>query len=295
MRNGEYGITHLHIGAIDTSTDDEAILEIIRVEAANQSGQQEIDFNERLENVRRVCQNAARFDDEIRELLEEYLRLMDSGNPLSPEGLRIVTDLQQKISASAADYEVIPDPPNIDFLPTLNTIIEAAPPEPQLDPASIPEEDIILRRRTIAKKRQWCAIRGSSAVRFRRAVGRAYRFTCIICGLRLPPVGGSPGVDAAHILPYAEYDLDDVRNGLCLCKLHHWAFDEGLIEIRHDGSNYVVAVPAQVEQQILELGAGFSLNYLKQNEGIITEDRLPTNSAERPRPELLQKLTELLY
>ena len=55
-----------------------------------------------------------------------------------------------------------------------------------------------------------------------------------LCGLHLPrtSVNASAGVDAAHILPWADYDLDHVCNGICLCKHHHWAFDEGLLVFR---------------------------------------------------------------
>ena len=34
-------------------------------------------------------------------------------------------------------------------------------------------------------------------------------------------------MDGAHILPFSEFHNDDPRNGLALCKNHHWGFDIG--------------------------------------------------------------------
>jgi putative restriction endonuclease len=41
-------------------------------------------------------------------------------------------------------------------------------------------------------------------------------------------------VDAAHIVPFAVSQDDGIGNGLALCKIHHWAFDTGLISIDDD-------------------------------------------------------------
>jgi len=39
---------------------------------------------------------------------------------------------------------------------------------------------------------------------------------------------GIPTVNHVHPL-FARYHNDDVRNGMALCKTHHWLFDKGLI------------------------------------------------------------------
>jgi len=72
---------------------------------------------------------------------------------------------------------------------------------------------------------------------FAKAVKRAYGHACSACGQgwRLPV--GIQGPDpisepeAAHIVPVALRGPDDVRNGLCLCRAHHWAFDARLIYV----------------------------------------------------------------
>ena len=61
---------------------------------------------------------------------------------------------------------------------------------------------------------------------FRRRVLSAYGQTCAICQVQLNLN------DAAHIVPVSEPgSTDDTANGLALCKLHHAAYDNGLIEI----------------------------------------------------------------
>jgi len=39
------------------------------------------------------------------------------------------------------------------------------------------------------------------------------------------------GVDAAHVHWHSLHGPDDVENGIALCKLHHWAFDKGILGI----------------------------------------------------------------
>jgi len=86
--------------------------------------------------------------------------------------------------------------------------------------ASLPvERQIIIR--TIAEKQR--------ASDFRRRVLAAYENRCALCGLQLKLV------DAAHIIPVKHSSSnDETRNGLCLCALHHRAFDQGLIAVLPD-------------------------------------------------------------
>ena len=66
---------------------------------------------------------------------------------------------------------------------------------------------------------------------FRRLVLRSYASTCAVCGAKLVTSSGISVIDAAHILPFSQFHNDDVRNGLALCKIHHWLFDKGLISV----------------------------------------------------------------
>ena len=66
---------------------------------------------------------------------------------------------------------------------------------------------------------------------FRRLVLPAYEHRCALCGLRLR-VGELAEVEAAHVCPRRLKGTDDPRNGLALCRTHHWAFDQFLWTIR---------------------------------------------------------------
>lgn len=69
---------------------------------------------------------------------------------------------------------------------------------------------------------------------FRRVVVDAYNHTCALCGIRILTPEGRTAVAAAHIVPWSVSHNDDPRNGLALCGLHHWTFDQGLIGISPD-------------------------------------------------------------
>ncbi len=66
---------------------------------------------------------------------------------------------------------------------------------------------------------------------FRQAIMWLYDYTCSVCRLRIVTMDGESATDAAHIIPFRISHNDDVRNGISLCKLHHWSFDKGLISL----------------------------------------------------------------
>lgn len=81
---------------------------------------------------------------------------------------------------------------------------------------------------------------------FRRAVVTAYNHRCAMCGIRMLTPDGHTVVDAAHIIPWSISHNDDPRNGMSLCRLCHWTFDEGLVSV---SSQYRIRTSPQ-------LGAG---------------------------------------
>jgi len=74
----------------------------------------------------------------------------------------------------------------------------------------------------------------SRSVAFRRIVVGAYEHTCAVCRIRLVTPEGRTAVSAAHIMPWRFNHNDDPRNGIALCGLHHWSFDQGLIGVTSD-------------------------------------------------------------
>lgn len=61
-----------------------------------------------------------------------------------------------------------------------------------------------------------------------------YRYSCAFCGFHAVLNGQATGIDAAHVQWHAHRGPDDVENGVALCKLHHWAFDKGILGIDED-------------------------------------------------------------
>lgn len=95
---------------------------------------------------------------------------------------------------------------------------------------------------------------------FRRAIVLHYDHRCAFCGTRIVTAEGHTAVDAAHIVPWSLSQNDDIRNGMALCKLCHWAFDEGLMGV---SNTYAVIISRQVAQT--HNTAGVLLNLVDRN------------------------------
>jgi putative restriction endonuclease len=78
---------------------------------------------------------------------------------------------------------------------------------------------------------------------FRRIVVSTYDHRCALCGVRIITPEGHSVVDAAHIIRWSRSRNDDIRNGMALCKLCHWAFDEGMLGV---SENYDVITSRQI-------------------------------------------------
>jgi putative restriction endonuclease len=84
---------------------------------------------------------------------------------------------------------------------------------------------------------------------FRKAIVALYEHRCALCGIRMLTPDGHTVVEAAHIKPWSEGHDDRPTNGLALCRLCHWSFDEGLMSV---GGKFEVLVSkrVQVEQNL---------------------------------------------
>jgi putative restriction endonuclease len=78
---------------------------------------------------------------------------------------------------------------------------------------------------------------------FRKAIVTLYDHRCALCGIRMLTPEGHTVVEASHIVPWSENHDDRPTNGLCLCRLCHWSFDEGLMSV---GKKYEVLVSKRV-------------------------------------------------
>lgn len=75
---------------------------------------------------------------------------------------------------------------------------------------------------------------------FRKMILAIYQSQCCICGISIPGL-----LVASHIIPWKEAEelRLNPRNGLCLCSLHHTAFDLGLISIQE---NYQITISDRI-------------------------------------------------
>jgi predicted restriction endonuclease len=71
---------------------------------------------------------------------------------------------------------------------------------------------------------------------FEKKVKKNYGYACAVCGKSRFAKNGRPETESAHIYPRERDGSNDFRNGIALCKLHHWAFENGLFSIRDDYS-----------------------------------------------------------
>ena len=63
---------------------------------------------------------------------------------------------------------------------------------------------------------------------FRKLIIEVYDYRCAACGLRLH-IDNIVLVEAAHLIPWSETQDDNPRNGMALCRNHHYAMDRHLI------------------------------------------------------------------
>lgn len=78
---------------------------------------------------------------------------------------------------------------------------------------------------------------------FQTRVNELYGSRCAMCGCGLVHPAGRSELEAAHIVPRRLKGSDDPRNGLQLCRSHHWAFDAGMIGV---DAGYRLVVPPSV-------------------------------------------------
>jgi len=115
---------------------------------------------------------------------------------------------------------------------------------------------------------------------FTQLVREAYNNTCAVCGSQRESPDGNPEVEAAHIYPLSEGGRNDVRNGVALCKFHHWAFDSGWLSFTDDHRIIVKEAPDKNGYYELKQLEGQSL-------------QLPNNENAHPHPMFIKQHREL--
>ncbi|MFP3459785.1 HNH endonuclease [Arthrobacter globiformis] len=115
---------------------------------------------------------------------------------------------------------------------------------------------------------------------FRGTVMRAYQGRCAVCSLQRGWL-----LDAAYILPdTTNVNSASVVNGLALCKIHHAAFDVGILGIRPD---LVVQIRPEFMQEPDDLMLRPGLQEVHGR-----RMKVPSARAERPSVDLLERAYE---
>lgn len=82
-----------------------------------------------------------------------------------------------------------------------------------------------------------------SQLGFNSAIVDLYDHRCAICGIKLMTPEGHTAVTATHIVPWQVSRNDHPSNGVALCKICHWSFNNGLLGI---GKNHEVIIPTAI-------------------------------------------------
>jgi len=140
-------------------------------------------------------------------------------------------------------------------LPALATRLGAvASPEEQEE--SYLRQRLVLPLALAEPRAEYVVSRAAREQAFRNLVLREYRQLCCVCRslfVLRQPGGDLVEAEAAHIIPVAQRGPDDPRNGLSLCRRHHWAFDQGLFAVTDTLEVRVSAAVRRAERQRFDL------------------------------------------
>jgi predicted restriction endonuclease len=116
---------------------------------------------------------------------------------------------------------------------------------------------------------------------FRVQVKKNYDSRCAVCNTSLKNPQGKAAVHAAHIYPKSKNGSDDLRNGICLCYIHHWSLDAGWLAISDDHKILIHKnMPRSKEYKIIYMYEGRKIT-------------LPRNKKFNPHPLFLTESRKL--
>lgn len=295
LQNNSYIIKNIQFGEVvpsGGSPPSSFTAEVLTVDCRNQTIEAEqIAVLKRMADIELIWQRKEHFPSDIGNLLAQHEAYIKAGRPIPTTVDGLIKNVQRQVERYSTELE-IPYTSTTDVVPALLAALGEIAEERPVSLDQIEPEQVTLRLRERIKWQVWARRRGAASIRFRKEVRTAYHSRCVMCGGCFPAtsVNDKPGVDAAHILPWADYDLDELYNGVCLCKLHHWAFDEGILLIVFREGKYYIELSERADR--LLSGSEFSIDMLRRVVGEIPEDRLPSKPANWPNRILLARRNE---
>lgn len=279
-----------------TPSADGVLISPVTVRLENGDGRQlDFSFADRMSRVLKVWIAAAGGNDAISTAVRAHESAFTSATSTQTQLTQSFTRLHAAMGTPDSDMlSLLEAHFGLSFLPSMSLEVSGEFPEENF------AENVHINpaEARVERVRKWrlAVIRGSSAATFRNNVRNAYDSRCMFSGQRLPRTESTSraGVDAAHILPWSRYDLDATKNGLCLNKQCHWAFDEGLFRLKFDETEnvYVVSIPDPV--RLAAQTAHFDLESFDALVGPIPRERLPTSEAFWPSSSYLDVLNGFL-
>jgi hypothetical protein len=117
--------------------------------------------------------------------------------------------------------------------------------------------------------------------RFQKLIPALYGYCCAVCGSGMQTADGRGyEVQAAHLYPKRLDGRDAPANGICLCRLHHWAIDSGWMYFT---DAYIIRVRDDIPADGYEEIVCWDGNCLQ----------LPEREDARPHPKYLQEHRKL--
>ena len=118
---------------------------------------------------------------------------------------------------------------------------------------------------------------------FREKVLYVYGHRCAVCGVQAGLVQG------CHIVAVKEEGLDDVRNGIALCAIHHYAYDRGLIGINPD---YTIRMNQRMVQELRAARLDGELDSFVRSARVGERIHLPADAGYYPHADKLRRHLE---
>jgi hypothetical protein len=290
LYDGGYAITDINVDVADIHNDSAGLRPTRLWLKSKIDFPRSVDVTPRLAQVQALWDAAKEQESKAAELVRDHEQAVVDGGHRAIQSaaaalrkeLKTTRDLIGKLGAELG-------------LETQEATITTATASVPSDAAQDDVDPAAAARRAVARWRK-AVIRSAKGRAFSRKVRQIYSYRCAVSGDVFPklPHTASAGVDGAHILPWARYELNSPRNGICLNKLCHWAFDAGVIRLDGDSQGrYFVSVPDRIRAEGLPME--MSLDYFDALEGEIPHERLPADEADWPSPLYLERLNSEVF
>lgn len=254
------------------------------VNVTNRVDTESLGIEKRWARISSVYSAADQFPPPVQTELERHRQFMASGAAVDKQLVSIVRLLGKRLHEATSSFTQGCDP-----LPELERLAGIVPPAgPSLPPPDELGEDEPEVSARSAYQYRLAKVRGPGQAAFSLGVRAAYGQRCVFCGGRYGGVQGiMSGLEGAHILAWSRYDLDEVQNGLSLCKTHHWAFDAALLVPVVEKGVYSIRFTTLTEHF-----DSTTMALLGSDGSIIPEEWLPADPKLRPNPHYLTRLHE---